>query len=330
MENGKILKMNYKIKKISGDASFREFYRLKKNNKTSIIVSAKKDKYKNLIVYSVINNILNSNKIHAPRLISNHYANNMIEISDLGDKSFYSFIISRKNKFNEYRALVKLIIKIQKIKTKKVYKLGKFKVKLSKYTSNYLHKESDLFFDWYLRYFLKRNKTSKIKRLLRTELKKIYKKLNFKNDTFVHRDFHASNIMINQKKLGIIDSQDAIIGNPLYDVASLIDDVRIKLSKDLQNNLFNFYCKNSKYKKEKIVKLKNDFDILSVQRNLKILGIFVRLSKRDNKPSYLKFLPYTWTLIERRLKNPVFKNFNILIRKHLPVKKLRQLNKYED
>ena len=88
--------MNYKIKKISGDASFREFYRLRKNSKTSIIVSAKKDKYKNLIVYSVINKILNSNKIHAPRLISNHYENNMIEISDLGDKSFYDFIISKK------------------------------------------------------------------------------------------------------------------------------------------------------------------------------------------------------------------------------------------
>ena len=77
--------MNYKIRKISGDASFREFYRLKKNNKSSIIVSAKKNKYKNLIVYSAINNILISNKIHAPRLISNHYRNNMIEISDLGD-----------------------------------------------------------------------------------------------------------------------------------------------------------------------------------------------------------------------------------------------------
>ena len=106
--------MNYKIKKISGDASFREFYRLKKNNKTSIIVSAKKDKYKNLIVYSVINNILNSNKIFAPRLISNHYRNNMIEISDLGDKSFYDFIISKKNKLYEYKSLIKLIIKISK------------------------------------------------------------------------------------------------------------------------------------------------------------------------------------------------------------------------
>ena len=298
--------MNYKIKKISGDASFREFYRVKKNKKTSIIVSAKKDKYKNLIVYSVINKILNSNKIHAPRLISNHYRNNIIEISDLGAKSFYDFIILRKNKLNEYKLLIKLIIKMQKIKTKKFYKLEKFKVKLSKYTFNHLHKESDLFFDWYLKYFLKKKKMGKIKKLFKTELDKIYKKLNLKNDTFVHRDFHVSNIMMDKKKLSVIDSQDAIIGNPLYDVVSLIDDVRIKLPQDLQNKLFEFYCKNSKYKKEKIGKLKNDFDILSVQRNLKILGIFVRLCKRDNKTNYLKYLPYTWLLIDKKNEKSYF------------------------
>ena len=249
----------------------------------------------------------------------------MIEISDLGKESFYDFITSRKNKLNEYKSLIKLIIKLQKIKIKKIYKIGKFEIKLSKYSSNQLHKESDLFFDWYLKYSLKKKKISKIKKKLRTELNKVYKKLNFKNDTFVHRDFHVSNIMIGKKKLGVIDSQDAIIGNPLYDVASLIDDVRIKLPQDLQNNLFNFYYKNSKYKKEKIEKLKNDFDILSVQRNLKILGIFVRLSKRDNKLNYLKYLPYTWLLIERRMKNPIFDELNTLFKKHLPLKKLKKL-----
>ena len=133
--------------------------------------------------------------------------------------------------------------------------------------------------------------------------------------------------MIKKKKLGLIDSQDAILGNPLYDVVSLIDDVRIKLPNNLQNNLIHFYHKNSKLKKNGIGNLKNDFDILSVQRNLKILGIFVRLSIRDGKNDYLKFLPYTWILIERRLRNPIFKNLNILINKYLPVKKLRQLNK---
>ena len=71
--------MNYKIKKISGDASFREFYRIKKNYKTSIIVFAKKEKFKNLIVYCLVNNILNKNKILAPKLIKNYYQDNMID-----------------------------------------------------------------------------------------------------------------------------------------------------------------------------------------------------------------------------------------------------------
>ena len=319
--------MKYKLKKISGDASFREFYRLEKKNKTSIIVSAKKEKFKNLIVYAVVNKILNINKVNAPKLLSNHYINNMIEISDLGEKSFYDYIISKKNKLNDYKSLVKLIIKIQKIKVKKAYKLGKFKVKFLKYTLNNLHKESDLFFDWYLKYCLKEKNISKIKKLLRKELNKVYKKLKFNNNTFVHRDFHVSNIMLKKKTLGLIDSQDAIIGNPLYDIASLIDDVRIKLPNNLQNNLINFYHKNSKLKKNDMKSLKNDFDILSVQRNLKILGIFVRLSKRDGKNNYLKFLPYTWALIEKRLKNPIFKNLNILMNKNLPIKKLRKLNK---
>jgi len=319
--------MNYKLKKISGDASFREFYRLRKNKSTSIIVSAKKDKFKNLAVYAVVNNILNANKINAPKLLSNYYKNNMIEISDLGEKSFYDHIVSKKNKLKDYKSLIKLLIKIQKIKIKKVYKLDKFKIKIPKYTLSNLHKESDLFFDWYLKYFLKSKKKSMIKRLLRTELNTVYKKLIYRNDTFVHRDFHVSNIMMNKNKLGLIDSQDAIIGNPLYDIASLIDDVRIKLPGKLQNDLLNFYHKNSKLKKEKIEKLKNDFDILSVQRNLKILGIFVRLFKRDNKDNYLKFLPYTWLLIEKRLENPAFKNLKILFYKYLPIKKLKKLSK---
>ena len=125
-------------------------------------------------------------------------------------------------------------------------------------------------------------------------------------------------------------NQDAIIGNPLYDIVSLIDDVRIKLPKNLQDNLFKYYIFKSKFKIKDKLHLKNDFDILSVQRNLKILGIFVRLWKRDNKSNYLKYLPYTWALIERRLKNPIFKNLNFLMQKNLPIKKLKLLKKYEN
>ncbi len=318
--------MNYRLKKISGDASFREFYRLKKGNRTSIIVKANKEKFKNLISYAIINKILNKNSVNAPKLISNHYQNNMIEISDLGEKSFYDIILKKKNKFYYYKDLIKIILKLQKIKIKKNYHLGKHKLKFQKYSLKNLHKESDLFFDWYLKFNLKNLKVGKIKRILKIELNEIYKKLYFKNNTFVHRDFHVSNIIFNKKTFGLVDSQDAIIGNPLYDVASLIDDVRIKLPINLQNKLLKFYYSKSKFKRENLQNLKNDYDILSVQRNLKILGIFVRLSKRDNKPYYLKYLPYTWSLINRRLKNPIFKKFKLLLNKHLKIKKLKKIN----
>ena len=318
--------MNYKLKKISGDASFREFYRLQKGKNTSIIIQAKKEKFKNLITYIVVNKILAKNKIYAPKLITNHYEHDIIEITDLGQKSFYNTIIKKKNKFNDYKDLIKIIIKLQNIKLQRNYRLGKFKINFQNYSIKNLHKESDLFFDWYLKYCFKSSKLKKIKDIIKNELTKIYKKLYFHNNTFVHRDFHASNIMINKNKLGLIDSQDAIIGNPLYDVASLIDDVRIKLPSNLQEKLLNFYYYKSKLKKEEYKNLKNDFEILSVQRNLKILGIFVRLFKRDGKPNYLKYLPYTWSLIQRRLKNPVFKNLNLLFNKHLKIKKLKKIN----
>ena len=316
--------MNYKLKKISGDASFREFYRLKKGKKSSIIVKSNKEKFKNLITYIVVNNILKKHSIKAPKLISNHYKNDIIEISDLGEKSFYDFIKKKKNKLGDYKKLIKIIIKLQRIKLKKKYRFGEFIVSFQNYTVKNLHKESDLFFDWYLKYYFKISNLHNVKKVLKKELNKIYKKLYFNNETFVHRDFHASNVMRQKNSLGLIDSQDAIKGNPLYDVASLIDDVRIKLPLNLQIKLFKFYHLNSNLRKKAYNKLKNDFDILSVQRNLKILGIFVRLHIRDGKSIYLKYLPYTWRLIERRLKNPIFKKFNYLLKKYIKIKKLKK------
>ena len=99
------------------------------------------------------------------------------------------------------------------------------------------------------------------------------------------------------------------------------------MPKNLQDKLFKYYIERSKFRLKDQSYFKNDFDILSVQRNLKILGIFVRLYKRDRKPSYLKYLPYTWSLIERRIRNPIFNNLKTLFKKHLPLKKFKRINK---
>ena len=118
--------------------------------------------------------------------------------------------------------------------------------------------------------------------------------------------------MLVNKKIGIIDSQDALIGNKAYDLASLIDDVRFKTSKLFKNRIYNSFVK--KQKKLNKFKFKNDFDILSVLRNLKIIGIFTRLALRDNKKNYLRLIPYSWELINMRIhENAIFKDLKDLL-----------------
>ena len=135
-----------------------------------------------------------------------------------------------------------------------------------------------------------------------------------KDDVFVHRDFHISNLMLVNNNIGVLDSQDALIGNKAYDLASLIDDVRLKTSRSFKKKIFNFFLKREK--RINVRKFKNDFEILSILRNLKIIGIFTRLAIRDGKKGYLKLIPYTWKLIGMRMnENKVSKDLKNLLNK---------------
>ena len=84
------------LKKIKGDASFRQFYRKKSKDLSSIIVFAKKDKLKNLIIYDSINRLLNKNKILAPSLYNENYKKNYIEIQDFGDETIFKILKQKK------------------------------------------------------------------------------------------------------------------------------------------------------------------------------------------------------------------------------------------
>ncbi len=227
--------MTFKIVPIAGDASFRKFYRIVENKKNKIVVRANKDKYKNLVAYLAINNFLRKNNILAPKLFSYNYQKGLIIIEDFGDLTFHKVLIKQKNKLNTYKKLVDLLLKIQKIKTKKKIKVFNNKLHtIESYSKQHLLKESNLFFDWYLPLLVSKKKALTIKIKSNKILSKIYNRLNFSNSCFVHRDYHVQNLMKVNKKIGVIDSQDALIGNPAYDLVSLIDDVRIKTSLKLK------------------------------------------------------------------------------------------------
>ena len=306
-----------KLKSLSGDASFRKFYRY--NN--TIIVVSKKETRKNLLIYDAVNKILIKNKIKAPKLISQNYKSRNIQIEDFGNISVYLAIKkNNKKKFIYYKKIIKLLNLVQKIKTKRTKTFLGSIYKVPKYSKKILLNEAKLFLDWYVPKKIKKKNQNLLKKKLVLALKNLINKIKFSNQTFVHRDFHISNLMIKNKKLCLIDSQEAVFGNIAYDLASLIDDVRLKTTKRFKQDIFEEYIKTNK--KMHIENFKNDFEILSVLRNLKIIGIFTRLSFRDKKHNYLKLIPYAWKLIEQRTeKNKKFIELKNILDKYFSQKK---------
>ncbi len=303
--------MNFEnLKKLSGDASYRKFYRNKKNN--SVIVFCNKEKFKNLVVYDAINKLLKKNRVNSPNLISEDYKRNYIEITDLGDVSGLKIV--KKFKIKNYFEFFKILKKLQNIKQKKIKTFLNHSYKIPSYSDNLLMNESKLFSDWYLPTKIKKNNKI-VKKKFILILKNLIKGIKHKNRVLVHRDFHVSNIMYFNKNFFLIDNQDAVFGNKAYDLASLIDDVRIKISLKNREKLYKTYVTKNKQKNCNV--LRNDFEILSILRNLKIIGIFMRLALRDNKKKYIKLIPYAWEMINHRMsENREFKNLKLILKKY--------------
>ena len=285
--------LKIKPRKIAGDASFRSFYRFNKKGKKFILIFCTKNKKSNLYNYIKINKILIKSGFVAPKLIDEKIKKNYVIVEDLGLKSFKP-LLSGKKKLKNYKKIIDLLIKIQ---NKNMLK----KAHIPPYSKNFLNNETNIFFDWFLTMNYSNKKAKLIKNKINKEINKLYSGLELKDPVFVHRDFHAENLLISKNKIGIIDSQDAVKGHKSYDLTSLIDDVRIKSSESLRLNLLNFYIKKNISKKE-IKNFKKCYYFFSVQRLLKIIGIFIRLYKRDGKYKYIKYIPNTWKILDEKLK----------------------------
>jgi aminoglycoside/choline kinase family phosphotransferase len=121
----------------------------------------------------------------------------------------------------------------------------------------------------------------------------------------VLRDYHAENIMLvpgrsGVAQFGLLDFQDALAGHPAYDLASVLEDARRDVSPAIERAMIDRYCASS----TEPAAFEAAYWALAAQRNTRILGVFVRLWKRDGKPGYRKFQPRMWGLLERDLAHP--------------------------
>jgi hypothetical protein len=121
----------------------------------------------------------------------------------------------------------------------------------------------------------------------------------------VLRDYHAENIMlVGERKgvghFGLLDFQDAVAGHPAYDLASVLEDARRDVPPEIERAMIDRYVTATGHGEA----LERAYWALAAQRNTRILGVFTRLWKRDNKPHYRQFQPRMWGLLERDLAKP--------------------------
>lgn len=124
----------------------------------------------------------------------------------------------------------------------------------------------------------------------------------------VLRDYHAENIMLVEGRegishFGLLDFQDALAGHPAYDLASVLEDARRDVSPEIERSMVDRYIAATGHGEA----FERAYWALAAQRNTRILGVFTRLWKRDNKPGYRRFQPRMWGLLERDLSEPHLK-----------------------
>ena len=288
---------------IKNDASFRKYYRIK--NKNLIVMDAPPEKGESIEQFRTVADIIHTFNLSAPQIISFDAKYGFMLLEDFGQTSF-SNILNKDNESELYKKAVEVLIEINRQSKSKEKELSKLK----SYSIDFLVNESLLFIDWYLEKRKGELVSNDQKKEFIQILSDFYNNIKPQSSTLVLRDYHVDNLFYlnNQKSLrqvGLIDFQDAVIGSPLYDLASLLEDVRRPIRSNLKKKLLEFYIKTIN---TNLQDAEREMRFFSIQRNLKILGIFCRLSIRDKKDNYLKYLPNTVKLIRKNLQDPFFIN----------------------
>ena len=285
---------------IRSDASFRKYYRLENN---ILVMDAAPEKGESVSKFSEIATILHSFNLSAPKIIDVNNKEGFILLEDFGDKIFSTYM-NKENKINLYKKAIDVLIDIKIKSNQNKSSLSK----LTTYNFEELYRESILFIEWFIEQKLRMQISNKKREEFYQILQQAFLNIKSQNDTLVLRDYHVDNLILKDhkeplKQVGLIDFQDALLGSSFYDLASLLEDVRMPLNENEREELLKYYINMTNENYETVLR---EINFFSLQRNLKILGIFNRLSIRDGKARYLEYLPATFNFIKSNLKSSLF------------------------
>ena len=313
---------------LEGDASTRSYERLFLNDTTAILMKVPLQSREpalahgrtysqvahladNVRPFAALARGLRERGFSAPEIYAADHGHGLLLLEDFGDERFVTGDPPAPIEVR-YAAAIDLLVALHSFDLPETLPVApRVEHRLPTYDIDALLVEVELLFDWYIPYRGRGPRDSNARetflRLWRYALAEILPEPK----TWVLRDFHSPNLLwLPQRsgieRVGLLDFQDAVLGPPAYDVASLLMDARVDISETLELKLLARYALGRKARDPVFdpTNFASRYVVLGAQRATKILGIFARLDRRDRKPQYLRHLPRVWMYLMRAFQHP--------------------------
>ena len=286
----------FNLDSLPGDASARQYHRLQLSaandtKESRYIVMDSADEQDALRQFISVAKLM-SPAINVPTLIAQDVAKGFLVLQDFGTVEFAHLLVNATPaQVNEhYQLAMQTLVALQTVPVE----TAKSQYQLPDYDTALLDREMDLFSDWFIPYV-----GVALDKTLWNNLKvALIKEILLQPQVIVHRDYHSRNLMQDQAdnaRLGVIDFQDAVIGSYTYDLVSLVRDAYVEWPErqisEWINDFWQLQQQAALTTADSVEQLENDVNVMGVQRHLKVLGIFIRLSERDGKDRYLADIP---------------------------------------
>lgn len=317
------LNITAKMTTVSGDASFRRYFRLHHLGSSWIAVDAPAAQEDNPKFVEIAQD-WQRHGIAVPKVIAHDFTQGFMLLEDFGSTQLWEPLHAESTDPQRidglYKRAMDLLLEIQSMPCQH----------LPPYDHALLISEMQLFTDWLCESLLKIPLSAPDKTLFANAFELLAEQALSQTPVTVHRDYHSRNLMVlDDNRLGVIDFQDAVAGPATYDLISLLRDCYVRWPEHKVEEWMAYYWEKARplgvYLKE-WQDFQKDTDLMGVQRHLKAAGIFARLSLRDGKDGFLADIPNTCQyIIEVSAKYPELAELHAWLRQHL-LPKLSELS----
>jgi N-acetylmuramate 1-kinase len=277
---------NVELERISGDAGFREYFRI--NCEPSMLATYAPPEYENNLAFVRIGTELAGAGVHVPRVFAVDYQRGYLIQEDLG-AALYLKSLGRRTADTLYNRAQAVLLTIQSLNPDQEI--------FPAYSNELLRDEMTLFTDWFVHKLLGQSVTSSTQIMLDCLFEQLIGNAITQPQVIAHRDYHSRNLLVlPEAGVGVIDFQDAVIGPCTYDLVSLLRDCYVRWPESWVRKQRSNYLNSAKEAGLLPEGLSESdyarwFDLMGLQRHIKVLGIFARLFLRDGKADYLDDLP---------------------------------------